>query len=166
MNARSALQTLSHRFGIMSAQGACLAWVIATIGYASLSWGQILSDPTRPPQEWLAAQTQSAGNAVPETTEVPAHLQSLLIGRTRKYAIIDGELLSVGDTFKDNRVMAVRPDGVELRSPRGTQTLKLFSDVVKQPVKPVAADTVGTRPGEKRRVSIGVGNNSVVTEKK
>jgi hypothetical protein len=123
-------------------------------------------DPTRPPQAWLAAQPKVAGAPAAADQEAAPQLQSLLIGPSRKYAIIDGQLLGVGDTFKDARVVAVKPAGVVLRSERGSETLKLFPDVDKRPVKPLAADAGRAPAKAKRRVRVtGTGNN-VVKENK
>jgi hypothetical protein len=142
---------------------AALALVVSCL---SPAWGQALSDPTRPPQAWLAAQPKGAGTPAAAEQEVVPQLQSLLIGPSRRYAIIDGQLLGVGDTFRDARVVAVRPAGVVLRSERGTQTLRLFPDIEKRPVKPVAADAAPAPDKAKRRIRLtGTGNN-VAKEKK
>lgn len=150
----------------------CARWAIAALalvlGCLSPAWGQALSDPTRPPQAWLAAQAKVAGvpAAGEQEQETMPQLQSLLIGPSRRYAIIDGQLLGVGDTFRDARVVAVRPAEVVLRSERGTQTLRLFPDVEKRPVTPVVADAVGAPAKAKRRIRLtGTGNN-VAKEKK
>ena len=142
------------------------------LGSGAAAWGQGLLDPTRPPQAWLDAQPKVAGAAAgAELEEAVPQLQSLVIGPSRRYAIIEGQLVGVGDTFKDARVVAVRPTEVVLRSERGTQTLRLFPDVEKRPVKPAAADAGRAPAKAKRRVSLtgtsttGTGNN-VVKEKK
>jgi hypothetical protein len=142
----------------------CIVAALA-LGSGAAAWGQGLSDPTRPPREWLDAQPKVAA-ALSAVEEAAPQLQSLLIGPSRKYAIIDGQLLGVGDTYKDARVVAVRPAGVVLRSVRGSETLKLFPDVEKRPVKPVAADAGHAPAKAKRRVRVtGIGNN-VVKENK
>jgi len=136
-----------------------IAALALVLGCLSPAWGQALSDPTRPPQAWLTAQQKAAGVPAAEQEILP-RLQSLLIGPSRTYAIIDGQLLGVGDRFRDARVVAVRPAGVVLRSKSGTQTLKLFPDVEKRPVKPVAADAPRAPDKAKRRISLtGTGNN-------
>ena len=134
---------------------ACLRWAIAALLLGCLfpAWGQPLSDPTRPAQEWLDAQPKVAGAPPAFEQEAPPHLQSILIGPTRKYAIIDGRLVGVGDAFNDARVMKVSPSEVVLRSERGIQSLTLFSDVEKSPVKPVAAEATRPPAREKRRLS-------------
>jgi len=148
----------------------CARWAIAALplvlGCLSPAWGQALSDPTRPPQAWLAAQPKAAGAAAAAEQETAPHLQSLLIGPSRRYAIIDGQLLGVGDTYRDARVVAVRPAGVVLRSKSGTQTLKLFPDVEKRPVKPVAADTARAPAKAKRLIRLTDIGSNVAKEKK
>lgn len=140
------------------------------LGSGFAAWGQatgqVLLDPTRPPPEWLAAQPKAAGVPGEADPGAAPQLQSLVIGPSRRYAIIEGQLVGVGDTFKDARVVAVRPSGVVLRSERGTQTLRLYPDVEKRPVKPMAADAGRAPAKAKRRVSVtGTGNN-VAKERK
>ena len=137
------------------------------LGGGTTAWGQAtLPDPTRPPQAWLDAQPKAAGVTAEADAGAAPQLQSLVIGPSRRYAIIEGQLVGVGDTFKDARVVAVRPTEVVLRSERGTQTLRLYPDVEKRPVKPVAADAGRAPAKAKRRVSVtGTGNN-VAKEKK
>jgi hypothetical protein len=143
-----------------------IAALALVLGCLCPAWGQALSDPTRPPQAWLDAQLKAAGAATAAEQEVAPHLQSLLIGPSRRYAIIDGQLLGVGDTFRDARVVAVRPTEVVLRSERGTQTLRLFPDVEKRPVKPVAADAAVAPGKAKRRIRLTETGNNVAKEKK
>jgi hypothetical protein len=112
----------------------------------------------------LDAQPKVAGVPSAFDQEAPPHLQSLLIGASRNYAIIDGQLVGVGDTFNDARVVKVSPAEVVLQSERGIQTLKLFADVEKRPVKPVAADTARLPAKAKRRA--GGSSKNVVKETK
>jgi MSHA biogenesis protein MshK len=135
---------------------------VLALGGASAAWGQALTDPTRPPQAWLDAQPKTAGApAAPEQEPAP-QLQSLLISGSRKYAIIEGQVVKAGDTVKGFRVVAVGPAGVVLRSEHETQTLKLFPDVDKHPAK-----TVTPAPAKaKRRISLSGPDQSVAKEKK
>jgi hypothetical protein len=150
-----------ERFGTPCAYAAIAAMALV-LGCLSPAWGQKLTDPTRPPPAWLAAQPKTAAAA---EQEVASQLQSLLIGPARRYAIIDGQLLGVGDTFRDARVVAVRPGEVVLRSERGTETLKLFPDVEKRPVKPVAAGTAPAPGKAPRRIRLSESGNNVAKEK-
>ena len=139
------------------------------LGCLSPTWGQPLSDPSRPPPAFLAPPAKGAGAPVAAGTsaaaepERPPQLQSLLIGPSGKYAIIDGQLVGVGDTFKDARVAAVTPAGVVLSSERGEQTLTLFPNVEKRSTKPAAAASGPAPAKSKRRIS-GNGTSSNVAK--
>lgn len=85
---------------------------------------QSLRDPTRP-------LTGSSGKAtVTAVTPAPPppmpQLQMVLIGAQRSKAVIDGELLEVGDLVNGMRIEAIRPDAVVLKTRRGLRTLPLL----------------------------------------
>ncbi len=164
MTARRTNRQGLHTAGIAPRGSASARWAVATLALSCCvpAWGQTLADPTRPPAAWLAAQakaapgTATAGGAEPESAP---RLQSLLIGPSRKYAIIEGQLVGVGDTFKDARVVAVRPTEVVLRSERGTETLRLFPDVEKRAATPADAEAKrpprkGPKQGDRRSIVI------------
>jgi len=150
---------------------AAVACALAALGMAACSaaWGQALSDPTRPPPAWIAAQAKKTDGSLDASAalagappgvsaagvaegEAAPRLQSLLIGPSRKYAIINGQLVSVGETYKDAKLVEVRPNEVVLHSEHGRQTLKLFPDVEK---RPVAAEGGRAPAKAKRRVDRG-----------
>ena len=169
MTTRRSHQATLNAGGCQRFRAPCTRYAVAALAFVlgclSPAWGQTLSDPTRPPQTWLAAQPKTAAAPAAEQETAPL-LQSLLIGPSRRYAIIDGQLLGVGDRFRDARVVAVRPAGVVLRSKSGTRTLRLFPDVEKRPAKPFVGDTARAADKAKRRISLtGTGNN-VAKEKK
>lgn len=82
---------------------------------------QGLRDPTRP-------LTGSSNSKTAVAAQVPAlpQLQMVLIGAQRSKAVIDGELLEVGDLFKGMRIEAIRPDAVVLKTGKGLRTLPLL----------------------------------------
>jgi MSHA biogenesis protein MshK len=86
------------------------------------AWGhaQGLLDPTRPPA--LAAGADgAAANAGPQ-------LQSVLISRQpggRHIAVIDGETLRVGESYRGARVARIAPNRVELVRGKERQVLSL-----------------------------------------
>ncbi len=86
----------------------------------------VLRDPTRP----LASTTPRTGNAVPATTRATApttlpQLQMVLTASDRRYAVIDGELLAVGDSLRGMSILAVHDESVVLKTPNGARTLPL-----------------------------------------
>jgi len=93
---------------------------------ASLAGAQALQDPTRPPAALMAGQ--GAGQAAAAPADRAPQLQSVLIARQpggRHVAVIDGETLRLGDTYKGARVVRIEQDEVELVRGRTRQVLTL-----------------------------------------
>jgi MSHA biogenesis protein MshK len=82
-----------------------------------------LHDPTRPPTDIYMPVV--AGEAAP----LPAGLQSIIISKTRRAAIIDGETVELGGKYGDAKLIEVNRGGVVLRGAQGRQVLTLFPDV-------------------------------------
>jgi MSHA biogenesis protein MshK len=85
-----------------------------------------LADPTRPPP--LLAPT-SAGAPSAGTSGAPV-LQSVLIGRQaggRQVAVIDGETVRLGGSFRGAVLVRMTETEVELQRGRERQVLKLFA---------------------------------------
>lgn len=84
-----------------------------------------LRDPTRP----LAATTRHAMSATTSLTPPapPAlpRLQLVLTANNRRYAVIDDELLSEGDSVKGMRVQKIQSEAVILNTLNGPRTLPL-----------------------------------------
>lgn len=82
---------------------------------------QSLQDPTRPPALADAGADGAAANAGPQ-------LQSVLISRQpggRHIAVIDGETLRLGESYKGARVARITPGSVELVRGKERQVLSL-----------------------------------------
>ena len=113
---------------------------VLTLGWLSTTWGQALLDPTRPPAAWMPSQARAPGaRAQPGSPDdelaSPPPVQLLLVGATRKYAIVRGELVGVGERSGSTKLIDVKPTEVIVQSDRGLETLSLFPDVVKSPAK-------------------------------
>jgi MSHA biogenesis protein MshK len=96
---------------------------------------QSMPDPTRPP---FVARSTATGPAAPAEAPVPV-LQSILIAKDRRMAIISGQRYDVGDRIGDARIIRISETEVLLRSGASQTTLRLFPQVLKR--------TVGPRPG-------------------
>ena len=93
-----------------------------------------LRDPTRP----LAATVRSGAvappaNQRPAAPVVPPELQLVLVGGDRRYAVVDGELLAVGDAIRGLTLLQILNDAVILKTPNGPRTLPLSTPA--EPVK-------------------------------
>lgn len=108
---------------------ACLAMCAAVAAQA-----QALQDPMRPPAQLLAT-TRVAVAAPAATARAPQpQLQSVLIARQqggRHVAVIDGETVRLGASFRGARVVRMTQTEVELVRGRERQVLKLFPTEVR-----------------------------------
>jgi MSHA biogenesis protein MshK len=96
---------------------------------SNLAPAQALQDPTRPPAALTAGQGASGqpAAAAERGPQLP-QLQSVLIARQpggRHVAVIDGETLRLGDSFRGARVARIEQNEVELVRGRTRQVLKL-----------------------------------------
>ncbi|OGS90369.1 MAG: hypothetical protein A2Z95_03155 [Gallionellales bacterium GWA2_60_18] len=88
--------------------------------FAASAGAEDLPDPTRPP----------ALLAAPGAAEAqPAGLQSIIISKTRRAAIIDGETVELRGKHGDAKLIKVDEGSVVLQGPQGRQVLTLFPEV-------------------------------------
>lgn len=93
-----------------------------------------ITDPTKPPPAWMPVDPKAATKKV-EIEEVGPPVQILLVGPTRRFALVRGEL--AGDKTSGTRLLDVKRNDVIVQSERGRETLNLFPDVQKTaPRKP------------------------------
>lgn len=85
-----------------------------------------LTDPTRPPTMIVAPEAAVGAGA--EGIQASG-LRSIIISKTRRAAIIDGETIELGKKHGDARLVEVNEGSVVLRGPQGRQVLTLFPDV-------------------------------------
>lgn len=102
----------------------CLTLLAALAPASLLAQPQALLDPTRPP---AGMERGGAGPAASAADGVP-RLQSVLIAPRaggRHVAVIDGETVRLGDTFKGARVARMTQDQVVLERGGERQVLRL-----------------------------------------
>lgn len=103
------------------------AWT--SIGLAQ-TFGQ--TDPTRPAPEWLAAQARVPASELAEHDSASAGVRVIVLGATRKFAIIDGQLIRVGQTYHGVKLVRIRPEGVVLHKDGGEELLNMSPAVTKK----------------------------------
>ena len=123
-------------------------------GGLTVASAQGLADPTRPPDAWLPTDPKAAAKsdpAAPAKADEPGMppLQLLLVGKTRRYAIVRGEL--VGEKAGEVRLVEVRPTDVTVQSERGREKLSLFPDVEKSPPRKPAGMGTPEIPAKKEQ---------------
>ena len=98
------------------------------LGFSPLC-GAELSDPTRP-ERWQAPAASGAAPAGPKLT-----LSSVLIGSDRRLAVIDDELVGVGDSVSGYRVIEIQAHSVLVASSGGTARLQLDPNNVRKVIQ-------------------------------
>ncbi|MDD5301270.1 MAG: hypothetical protein PHD65_12355 [Gallionella sp.] len=90
--------------------------------FSAFCHAEELPDPTRPPAI-IAISAATTGRGA------PSGLQSVIISKTRRAAIIDGETVELKGKHGDATLIEVSETGVVLQGAQGRQVLTLFPDV-------------------------------------
>ncbi len=115
------------------------AGLLAAMLLAGAAHGQeTLPDPTRPP----AAMLDGQGSAAAAVTTGPV-LQSVLLSRTRKSAIISGERVELGGLHGDARLVGLSEREAVLEGPEGRTVLRLLPEADRTPA---AGSQIEKRP--------------------
>jgi len=93
---------------------------------APLAAAQALRDPTRPP---VIFGRSGHGGIMSPSRNAEWVLQSVLLSPERRYAIINGEVLSLGGSVAGAELVAIREGEVTLRAGGALRTVRLFPDV-------------------------------------
>ena len=102
----------------------CIVLVMFMLPIAA--WGQVMSDPTRPPFE-----VGEGGDLTENPVSVvkAKGLLSVIIASDRCAAIIDGKMIKLGENYADAILVEVNAQGVVLQSARGLHSMELFPEV-------------------------------------
>jgi MSHA biogenesis protein MshK len=100
------------------------SFVIVSASVVTFSaWGQVLSDPTRPP--FGIDDAAPAASAYPRVRG----LQSVIISPTHCAAIIDGKTVELGAQHGSERLIEITARGVVMQGEGGRRALTLFPAV-------------------------------------
>ena len=103
-----------------------LSMLLASLVPLSLGAGELI-DPTRPPLVGKASPPDGGTGSRRGWT-----LESTLVAARRRVALINGELVSEGDSVDGARVIEIRELDVVLQTPFGRRVLPLLSDIVEE----------------------------------
>jgi len=134
----------------------CLPPLLGLGGF-SLAWGGATRyDPTQPPSAWSAAQAGSQGGAGVVAPADSAGSRLVLIGRSRKFAVIDGQVVKPGEPYNGSKVLAITPQEVVVED--ASKSVNLAPGVEKKVIAPAGRKKL-PRAGLKNRGSAeGSGN--------
>jgi len=104
--------------------------LLVAVSAATTVFAQALRDPTRPP-----SLSESARDGETRVAQGPV-LQSVIVSRGRKLALIDGRTYTVGEKVGEAKLIAISGSEVTLRESGGNKILRLTPDSRKTTVAP------------------------------
>ena len=127
-------------------------WLVTLVGLASQApvLAQTLADPTRPPAAWLAAQSRAPGAEMVAEPASPG-VQIVVIGPTRRFAMINGQAVHPGESYNGSRLVAINEDGAVWRREGITEKASMNPAVSKKVMG--AAPTAGKAKSKKKPVN-------------
>jgi len=110
---------------------------LSLVALANSAWAQAVQDPTRPPAELIQPVAGAAATGAPQ-------LQSILVARApggRRVAVIDGEMVRIGDMVRGARVIGMTASTVQLQRGGKRETLNMTAPEadVRDPIPAAAA---------------------------
>ena len=115
--------------------GVLLTWALGLPGATGMAIAAD-KDPTVPPPAWLAAQPVPAGTVVQEPGAADAsRVNVVVVGKTRRLALVDGQVVQPGDMVGDTRVTAIT--GGKVLMVDEEKSLGMTPNVEKKPPAPV-----------------------------
>lgn len=106
---------------------------LLALGWIILALAARADDPTRPPAGFVEHSAADAAGETP-AQETPPQVAAVFLLSTRPYALVDQQVVRVGDKLGAGRVNKIDEHGVWLKTASGIQQLKLLPDVMKTPV--------------------------------
>ena len=131
---------------------------LIVLGLTTSAWGESRIDPTVIPPAWLAAQPVTPGAAPVLAKEPTPIVQVIVIGKSRKFAVIDGQVVKSGEILNDSQVVDIKSGEVVTKD--SSKSLKLNPSVEKKSVSPVLLrkTSEGNRDGWALTKTIVIGN--------
>ncbi len=122
------MKARAHPRWLHRAQLASLA-LLASLAISAPAEAGALRDPTKPLVSDAPRRAGTPGAAPgPAVAPVLPQLQLVLTSQGRRYAVIDGELLAIGDQIRGLRLLQVSEGAVVLSTPNGPRSLLLNAD--------------------------------------
>ena len=89
-------------------------WLGVLMGLAALApvQAQTMADPTRPAPAWLAAQPPVPGAAPVVAEPTSPDVQIVVIGPSRKFAMVNGKPMRQGEIYNGARLVGIDHKGV------------------------------------------------------
>jgi len=137
---------IAARLGVIAvALALALALALGSGQGLAQAQAQALSDPMQPPASVYLAPANAAGGE--QASGGGPVLQSTLLSKGRRIAMIDGKPMQVGDRIGRARIVSIDPGAVTLRESNTTRVLQLYPGT--GVTRPRAAKAAESRKGAK-----------------
>ncbi len=107
---------------------------LIVLGLTTSAWGESRIDPTVIPPAWLAAQPITPGAATVVAKDPTPIVQLIVIGKSRKFALIDGQVVKSGEILNESQIVDIKSGEVVTKD--SSKSLKLNPSVEKKSVLP------------------------------
>ena len=107
---------------------------LLVLGLTASAWGGSRIDPTVIPPAWLAALPTTPGATTDVTKEPTPVVQLIVIGKSRKFALIDGQVVKSGEILNESQIVDIKSGEVVTKD--SSKSLKLNPSVEKKSVLP------------------------------
>lgn len=116
--------------GMSGVKSGAVLLLVAALAATTAFSQTTLRDPTRPP-----SFSESVREGESRASRGPV-LQSVIVSRGRKHALIDGKTYTVGDKVGEAKLIAISGSEVTLRESGGNKVLRLTPDAQKTTAVP------------------------------
>ena len=132
------------------ATGLKMLLAVLLLSASQIAAAESLPDPTRPAIDLgsVAGAAGSTMDAVPADTASHG-LQSVIISPQRRAAIINGEVVKLGEKYGNSRLVEVRESSVVLENAHGRQVMEMFPRV------DIRKNEAGQQSGNKQEKASG-----------
>lgn len=120
--------------------GICSACVSLCLAMSGAGLAQGMVDPTRPP-----GFAEPAGTAASPVQSGEPVLQAVVLEANRKYAVISGQIVRLGESYAGARLVQISESEVTLRDGKDMKKLKLVPGIDKRPSRTATAAKGGAR---------------------
>jgi len=97
---------------------------------------RLSSDPTRPASQWLASQAPTSGVQGELDGAQPPGVQITVIGTARRFAVVDGHKVQVGEIHQGAKLVSVDSHSVWLKNGGARVELQITPNVRKKILVP------------------------------
>lgn len=87
------------------------AFALLVLAACPMAYAESVNDPTVPPAVWIAAENAKSDGTKPASVASKSG-RLVVLGKTRRLAVIDGKVIKAGEQYNGSRVVAVQRDKV------------------------------------------------------